>query len=253
MSSRASARASAICSGSDRMLGAPRRFYKTATSTPVEGGWGVLLDGKALRSPAKRPFVLPTEALAAAIADEWQAQAEKINPSSMPLMQFAATAIDRLADDCRALVEEIAGYGHSDLICYRTDEPPSLAQRQEEAWQPLVAWAAERYDVALNITTGIVAVEQPTHALATFRRVLEACDLLALTAVAAATGSAGSLVIALALMEGRLSPDEAADAALLDELFQAEKWGNDPEAERRLAAIRADLHAAKRFHTLSRL
>ena len=235
------------------MLGAPRRFYKTATSTPVEGGWGILLDGKALRSPAKRPFVLPTEALAAAIADEWQAQGEKINPGSMPLMQFAATAIDRLADDRTALVEEIAGYGHSDLICYRSDEPPSLAQRQEEAWQPLVAWTAERYDVALNVTTGIVAVEQPTHALATFRRVLEACDLLALTVIAAATGSAGSLVIALALMEGRLSPDEAADAALLDELFQAEKWGSDPEAERRLAAIRADLHAAKRFHTLSRL
>ena len=235
------------------MLGAPRRFYKTATSTPVEGGWGVLLDGKALRSPAKRPFVLPTEALAKAIADEWQAQGEKINPSSMPLMQFAATAIDRLADDRTALVEEIAGYGHSDLICYRSEEPPSLAQRQEEAWQPLVAWTAERYDVALNVTTGIVAVEQPTHALATFRRVLEACDLLALTVIAAATGSAGSLVIALALMEGRLSPDEAADAALLDELFQAEKWGSDPEAERRLAAIRADLHAAKRFHTLSRL
>ena len=235
------------------MLGAPRRFYKTATSTPVEGGWGILLDGKALRSPAKRPFVLPTEALAAAIADEWQAQGEKINPGSMPLMQFAATAIDRLADDRTALVEEIAGYGHSDLICYRSDEPPSLAQRQEEAWQPLVAWTAERYDVALNVTTGIVAVEQPTHALATFRRVLEACDLLALTVIAAATGSAGSLVIALALMEGRLSPDEAADAALLDELFQTERWGSDPEAERRRAAIRADLHAAKRFHTLSRL
>jgi chaperone required for assembly of F1-ATPase len=235
------------------MLSAPRRFYKTATSTPVDGGWGILLDGKALRSPAKRPFVLPTEGLAAAIADEWQAQGEKISPSSMPLMQFAATAIDRLADDCTALVEEIAGYGHSDLICYRAEEPPSLARRQEELWQPLVAWAAERYDVALNVTTGIVAVEQPTHALATFRRVLEACDLFALTALAAATGSAGSLVIALALMEGRLSPDEAADAALLDELFQAEKWGSDPEAERRLAAIRADLHAAKRFHTLSRL
>jgi chaperone required for assembly of F1-ATPase len=235
------------------MLSAPRRFYKTATSTPVEGGWGILLDGKALRSPAKRPFVLPTEALAKAIADEWQAQGEKIAPSSMPLMQFAATAIDRLTDDRTTLVEEIAGYGHSDLICYRTEEPPALAQRQEEAWQPLIAWAAERYDVALNVTSAIVAVEQPAHALATFRRVLTACDLFALTALAAATGMAGSLVIALALMEGRLGPDEAADAALLDELFQAQKWGSDPEAERRRAAIRADLHAAKRFHTLSRL
>ncbi len=235
------------------MLSAPRRFYKTATSTPVDGGWGVTLDGKSLRSPAKRPFVLPTEALAHAIADEWQAQGEKVNPGSMPLMQFAATAIDRLADDRAALVEEIAGYGHSDLICYRAEEPPALARRQEEVWQPLVAWAAERYDVALNVTTGIVAVEQPAHALATFRRVLEACDLFALTALAGATGSAGSLVIALALMESRLSPDEAANAALLDELFQAEKWGSDPEAVRRRAGIRADLHAAKRFHTLSRL
>ena len=235
------------------MLSAPRRFYKTAASTPVDGGWGVTLDGKALRSPAKRPFVLPTEALARAIADEWQAQGEKVNPGSMPLMQFAATAVDRLADDRAALVEEIAGYGHSDLICYRAEEPPSLARRQEEVWQPLVAWTAERYDVALNVTTGIVAVEQPAHALATFRRVLEACDLFALTALAGATGNAGSLVIALALAEGRLTPDEATDAALLDELFQAERWGNDPEAERRRAAIRADLHAAKRFHTLSRL
>ena len=235
------------------MLRAPRRFYKTATSTPVEDGWGILLDGKALRSPAKRPFVLPTEALAAAIAEEWQAQGEKVEPGSMPLMQFAATAIDRLADDRTALVEEIAGYGRSDLVCYRAEEPPSLARRQEETWQPLIAWAAERYDVALAVTTGIVAVEQPAHALATFRRVLEACDLFALTALAGATGSAGSLVIALALAEGRLGPDEAADAALLDELFQAEKWGSDPEAERRRAAIRADLHAAKRFHSLSRL
>jgi chaperone required for assembly of F1-ATPase len=235
------------------MLSAPRRFYKIATSAPVAGGWGVQLDGKALRSPAKRPFVLPTEALAKAIAEEWQAQGEKVVPSSMPLMQFAATAIDRLADTRAALVEEIAGYGRGDLVCYRAEEPPALARRQEETWQPLVAWTAERYDVALNVTTGVVAVEQPAHALATFRRVLEACDLFALTALAAATGSVGSLVIAFAMAEGRLSPDEAADAALLDELFQAEKWGSDPEAERRRTAIRADLHAAKRFHTLSRL
>jgi chaperone required for assembly of F1-ATPase len=235
------------------MLSAPRRFYKTATSTPVEGGWGILLDGKALRSPAKRPFVLPTEALAQAIAEEWQTQGEKVEPSSMPLMQFAATAIDRLADNRAALVDEIAGYGRSDLVCYRAAEPPSLVRRQEETWQPLIAWAAERYDIALNVTSGIVAVDQPAHTFATFRRVLEACDLFALTALAGATGIAGSLVIALALMEGRLSANEAADAALLDELYQAEKWGSDPEAERRRAAIRADLQAAKRFHTLSQL
>jgi len=235
------------------MLSAPRRFYKSATVAPAEGGWGILLDNKPLRSPAKRPFVLPTEALAAAIAEEWQAQGEKIDPRSMPLMQFAATAIDRLANDRIALIEDIAGYGRSDLVCYRAPEPETLVRRQEEAWQPLLAWLAERYDIALNVTAGIVSVEQPPHALATFRRVLGTCDLCALTALAVMTGSAGSLVIALALAEGRLSPDEAADAALLDELFQAEKWGSDPEAERRRASIRADLAAAKRYHTLSQL
>jgi chaperone required for assembly of F1-ATPase len=235
------------------MLSAPRRFYKSAGVAPVESGWGIQLDGKPLRSPAKRPFILPTEALAASIAEEWHAQGEKINPSSMPLMQFAATAIDRLADNRSGLIEEVAGYGRSDLVCYRVDEPSSLVRRQEERWQPLIAWAAERYDIVLNVTAGIVAVEQPPHTLATFRRVLEACDLFALTALAGATTAAGSLVIALALAEDRLSADEAADAALLDELFQAERWGSDPEAERRRAAIRADLAAAKRFHALSRL
>jgi chaperone required for assembly of F1-ATPase len=235
------------------MLSAPRRFYKSAMVAAVEDGWGVLLDGRPLRSPAKRPFVLPAEALAAAIADEWQAQGEKINPGSMPLMQFAATAIDRLSDDRGGLIEEIAGYGRSDLVCYRADEPPSLVRRQEEMWQPLITWAAKRYDVALNVTAGIVAVEQPPHTLTTFRRVLEACDLFALTALAGATTAAGSLVIALALAEDRLTAEEAADAALLDELYQAEKWGSDPEAERRRAGIRADLAAAKRFHALSRV
>jgi chaperone required for assembly of F1-ATPase len=235
------------------MLSAPRRFYKSASVAPVENGWGILLDGKPLRSPAKRPFVLPTKALADAIAQEWAAQGEQVVPHSMPLMQYAATAIDRLADDRGGQIEEIAGYGRSDLVCYRAHEPPSLVHRQEQVWQPLIAWAAERYDIALNVTAGIVTVEQPPHTLATFRRVLEACDLFALTAIAAATSAAGSLVIALALAEDRIGPEEAAEAALLDELFQAEKWGSDPEAERRRAAIRADLAAAKRFHALSRL
>jgi len=235
------------------MLSAPRRFYKSATIAPVKDGWGILLDGKELRSPAKRPFALPTEALAAAIAEEWEAQKEKVDPHTMPLMQFAATAIDRLADDRNSLIEEIAGYGGSDLVCYRAGEPQTLVRRQEELWQPLLTWLAERYDVALNVTSGIVKVDQPPHALATFRRVLEACDLFALTALAVKTSTSGSLVIALALAERRLSPDQAADAALLDELFQAEKWGSDPEAEKRRAAIRADLKAAARFHRLSRL
>jgi len=232
------------------MLSAPRRFYQAATIAPAEGGWGILLDGKPLRSPAKRPFVLPTEALAAAIAEEWQVQGEKIDPRSMPLMQLAATAIDRLADDRGGLMEQTAGYGRSDLVCYRAAEPPALVRRQEALWQPLIAWLAERYDVALSVTAGIVSVEQPPHALATFRRVLEACDLFALTALAMMAGTAGSLVIALALAEGAIDLETGWAAATLDEQWQIEQWGEDSEAAAMLASRRRDFEAANRFLSL---
>ncbi len=233
------------------MLSAPRRFSKSVTVEPGEAGWHVHLDGKALRSPAKRDFALPTRALAEAIAAEWDAQGERIAPQSMPLMQLASTAVDRVATDRERVVAETAGYAGSDLVCYRAAAPEDLARRQAEAWQPLVNWVAERYDVALAVTTGIVAVKQPDHACASFRRVLEAADDFALTALAALTGAAGSLVIALALAEGRLTPEAAADAALLDELYQAEKWGSDPEAEQRRAAIRRDLADCCAFLRLS--
>ena len=234
------------------MLSAPRRFYKSVTVELGEAGWHVLLDGKKLRSPAKRDFALPTQDLAAAIAGEWNAQAEKIAPHSMPLMQLAATAIDRVADDRAGVIAETAGYGGSDLVCYRAEAPVDLARLQAETWQPLVDWVAARYDVALVVTTGIVAVPQPAHAEASFRRVLEGADLYALTALAALTSAAGSLVIALALAEGRLSAEAAAEATLLDELYQAKKWGSDPEAEHRRAAIRRDLALGHAFIRLTR-
>lgn len=235
------------------MLSAPRRFYKSATSEHGEGGWHVLLDGKVLRSPAKLDFALPTRALAEAIAAEWDAQGEKVDPRAMPMMQLAATAVDRIAADRGRVIAETAAYGGSDLVCYRADAPADLVARQVAAWQPLVAWVAERYDVALAVTTGVVAVPQPPHALASFRRVLEGADLFALTAIATLAAAAGSLVIALALAEGRLTPAQAEEAALLDELYQAEKWGSDPEAEARRAGIRRDLADGLRFLVLSRL
>lgn len=234
------------------MLSAPRRFYKSVAVEQDEAGWHVLLDGKRLRSPAKRDFALPTRALAEAVAGEWDAQGDKIAPHSMPLMQLASTVIDRVADERARVIAEIAGYGGSDLVCYRAEAPVDLARLQAETWQPLVDWVAARYDVALAVTTGIVAVPQPAHAQASFRRALEAADVYALTALAAMTAAAGSLVIALALAEGRLTPAQAADAALLDELYQMEKWGSDPEAEHRRAGIRRDLAEGHAFLRLTR-
>jgi chaperone required for assembly of F1-ATPase len=233
------------------MLNAPRRFYKSVTVEPGDAGWHVLLDGKILRSPAKRDLALPTRAMAEAIAAEWAAQGEKVAPQTMPLMQLASTAVDRVAAERDRVLAETAGYGGSDLVCYRVTAPEDLARRQAELWQPLVDWVAARYDVALAVTTGIVAVPQPEHALASFRRVLEAMDVFALTALAALTGAAGSLVIALATAEGRLTAEQAAEAALLDELYQSAKWGSDPEAEQRRAAIRRDLSDCLAFLRLS--
>lgn len=234
------------------MLSAPRRFYKSVDVERADAGWHIRLDGKRLLSPAKRDFALPTPALAEAIAAEWSAQGDKIVPHSMPLMQLAATAIDRVAADRARVVAETAGYGGGDLVCYRAEAPEDLARRQTELWQPLVEWVAGRYDVILAVTAGILPVPQPAEALARFRRVLEAADLFALTALAALTGAAGSLVIALALTEGRLTPEQAAAAALLDEFYQAEKWGSDPEAEQRRAAIRQELADGLAFLRLSR-
>lgn len=234
------------------MLTTPRRFYKSVDVLQGDAGWHVTLDGKTLRSPAKLDFVLPSRPLAEAIAAEWSAQGEKIVPHSMPMMQLAATAIDRVAADRDRVVAETLGYGGSDLVCYRAEGPEDLVRRQTELWQPLVQWVAERYDVALVVTTGILVVPQPADAMLRFRRVLEAGDLYALTALAALTAAAGSLVIALAMLAGRLNSEQAAAAALLDELYQAEKWGSDPEAEQRRQAIRKELADGLSFFHLSR-
>lgn len=224
-----------------------RRFYKQATSVPCGQGHRIELDGKALRSPAKHELILPGRALAAAIAEEWARQGEKLAPHTMPLMQLAATAIDRVAPERPRVVDEVVGYAGTDLVCYRAAEPPALAGRQAQAWDPLIDWLRRRYDVSLVATNGIVAVAQPEATLEALRRVVAGMDHFTLAALASMTGAAGSLVIALALAGGEITPEEAAHAAQLDELFQAECWGEDKEAVDRRVAQLGDLVAAKRF------
>jgi chaperone required for assembly of F1-ATPase len=224
-----------------------RRFYRNVTLAASPQGYTIELDGKPLRSPAKHALLLPNRALAEAIAAEWTAQGEKIQPSSMPLMQLAATAIDRVAPDRARIVAEIAGYAGTDLVCYRASEPPALVARQAQGWDPLIDWLRRRYDVTLNVTSGIVAIPQPPSTLQALTRVVEGYDDFALAALANLVSVSGSLVIALALADGEIVPDEAAHASQLDELFQAERWGEDAEAiERRVAQI-GDLVAGKRF------
>ena len=224
-----------------------RRFYREAAAVAVPGGWGIALDGKRVRTPAKNPLALESRALAEAIAAEWNAQEAKVKPHTMPLMQLASTAIDRVAPDRARIAAETAAYAGTDLVCYRAEGPGELVERQAEAWDPLIDWARERFDVSLTTAIGVMAVQQSDATLAVLHQAVEAQDDLRLTALSVATAAAGSLVIGLALLEGRLTPEAAAASAQLDELFQAERWGIDREAETRRAGQAADLACTRRF------
>ncbi|MDX1574835.1 MAG: ATP12 family protein [Kiloniellales bacterium] len=227
-----------------------KRFFKEARAAAREGGYGVQLDGRDIRTPGKAALVLPSAGLAEAVAGEWAAQGARIEPATMPLMSLACTAIDQVAPNRGAVIGELVGYGESDLLCYRAEHPEALVARQAEIWQPLLDWAARNLDAPLRVTCGIRYQPQPEDALAALRRNVEALDDFPLTALDCATRASGSLVIALALHRGRLDAEAAFEAAELDATFQIELWGEDPEATRRRAAILADLAAARRLMEL---
>jgi chaperone required for assembly of F1-ATPase len=224
-----------------------KRFYREANSVPAEGGFGVALDGKPLRTPAKRPMIVPRAALADAIAAEWAAQDETIIPDAMGLTRLANTAIDRVADQFDAVLAETAKYAETDMLCYRAAQPQALAALQAQRWQGLLDWASLRFDAPLAVATGILPIAQPPESLLALARALKRMDAFLLTATADLTGLCGSLVLALAVVEARVSADEAVQLALLDELYQAEHWGADREAVQRRARIERDIHICARF------
>jgi chaperone required for assembly of F1-ATPase len=224
-----------------------KRIYKQATSRKLDDGWGVALDARPMRTPGKNPLIVPSRMLADAIAAEWEAQHDEIQPATMPLTRLAATAIDRTAPLRAQVVVEIANYAGTDLVCYRADQPPALAARQQALWQPLIDWATARYDAALAVTSGIIPAVQSPAALKAFTAAVAAQDDCRLTALHALTAACGSLVIALALLEGRLDAAEAFAASQLDESFQIEAWGEDAEATARRRAVATDIAASARF------
>jgi chaperone required for assembly of F1-ATPase len=229
-----------------------KRFYKNASVQEVERGFGVALDAKILLTPAKLPLTVPSRALAEAIAAEWQAQVDEVRPHTMPLMRLASTAIDLVTKRHADVVAEIANFAETDLVCYRADHPAELAARQHAIWQPLVDWTTLRYDAPLAVTAGIIPVTQTPTTLHALAVAVAAYEPMSLTALHAATTASGSLVIALALMEGRLDAEGTFAASQLDESFQIEQWGEDYEAADRRAALKADIVAAARFIALLR-
>ncbi|HJU20571.1 MAG TPA: ATP12 family chaperone protein, partial [Stellaceae bacterium] len=181
-----------------------KRFYKEAAPVMAAGGHGVALDGRRVRTPGRRELILPSAALAAAVAEEWNAQGEELRPAEMPLTRLASRALDRDPEGRAAIVREVAGYAGTDLLCYRAAHPPELAQRQQAVWQPLIDWAVLRYDAPLEITTGVIPKSQSPASLRALAAAIGACDDFTLTALHAATAACGSVVIGLALIEGHI-------------------------------------------------
>jgi chaperone required for assembly of F1-ATPase len=229
---------------------AARRFWTTATVVPVDGGFTIHLDGRPVRTPLKSALVLPTEALAKAVAAEWQAVDGKVDPGRMPFTRTANSATDKVAPQFQAVADMLAEYGGSDLLCYRAEGPADLAVRQAAAWDPLLHWAAEELSAPLTVTFGVMHRSQPEPSLAALAAVVHALTPFQLAAFHDLVALSGSLVLALAVARGRLSADEAWRLSRIDESWQIEQWGADEEAAEITALKRADFLQADRFFAL---
>jgi chaperone required for assembly of F1-ATPase len=196
-------------------------------------------------------LILTNRSFAEAIAAEWAAQGEQLQPAALPLTQLANTAIDRIAPDPSSVMWELLSYAGTDLLCYRAEEPASLVDRQQKLWQPLLDWLALRHDAPLSVYAGVIARPQPDASLGSLRRHLGELSPFALAGLSAAAQTSGSLVIALALHEGRIDALEAFELAELDATFQIERWGEDGEAAARRQRLRQDLREIHHFIQLS--
>jgi chaperone required for assembly of F1-ATPase len=224
-----------------------KRFWKTAEAVSRADGWAIELDGRPVRTPARELLVLPTEALARALAGEWAAVDEEVDPRALPLTGLANAAIDRVTPERIAFAEGLARYGESDLACYRAESPRELVERQEAQWDALLAWGRRRFDVDFRTTSGVVHVAQPQATVDRLAHAVAALDPFRLAGLSPLVTIGGSLIAALALLEGALTTEQAWEAVTVDDAWQLEQWGADAEAEAALENRRRDFFAAARF------
>lgn len=227
-----------------------RRFWKDVAVEPEQDGWAVRLDGRPVRTPARATFAVPTRALADAVAEEWRGADQEVDPRAMPLTGLANAAIDRVAPDKAAFAAGLARYAEADLACYRSEWPPDLVERQQAAWDALLAWARRRYDVDFATTSGLMHVPQPPGTVERLAQAVAELDAFRLAGLAPLVTVGGSLIAALAVLERAMTVDGAWQAVSVDDRWQLEKWGSDPEAELTLDNRRSDFLAAAHFLVL---
>ena len=224
-----------------------KRFWTSVTVTAVPGGHTVLLDGRQVKTPGKSLLVVPTEAMAHAIAAEWDAQSGPVRPETMHFTRAANSAIEKVAPQFDEVVGLLAAYGETDLLCYRATGPAELAARQAAAWDPLLDWAATSLQTPLNSTVGIVHVAQPAASVARLHSLTGTLTPFQLAAFHDLVSLSGSLILALAVTHDRLTPEEAWTLSRIDETWQAELWGTDDEAVSLAEIKRLAFHQAARF------
>ena len=224
-----------------------KRFWKDVSVEAGEGGWRVLLDGRTPKTPAGAALILPSEALARLVADEWSAQGEHLDPATMPATRLASTAIDRIGQAREGVAEEVTRYLGSDALCYFADAPQGLVVEQEARWRPWLDWAARELSLPLRQAEGIGHVAQSDSVLRHGRELVLGLDDFSLTGLATATGLFGSAVLALGVQRGALSGVEAFELSRLDEAWQERQWGVDEEAAQRTAARRAEAELLDRW------
>lgn len=224
-----------------------KRFYKDVSVAEEGGAHRVLLDGRILKTQSKSVVALPSASLAEAVAEEWRAQGESIDPPTMFLTRLTFAAIDGVQADRRKVADHALSFGRTDLLCYRAEYPDELVARQARVWNPLLDWAGKRFGAKLKLANGIGFKEQSPESILALERAIAETDDFKLAALHTAAMITGSLVLALAVAEGHLNAERAFAAATLDETFQSEKWGTDEEAQARLERLSAELSAAERF------
>ncbi len=229
-----------------------RRFWKTADIQPQGAGWEVVLDGRPLRTPGKLPLILPTEALARAIAAEWDAQTDVIDPNRMPLTRAANSAVEKVTPQFHDVTSMLGDYGGTDLLSYRASEPEALTRMQALGWDPLIDWAATELRAPLRITHGVIPVPQDPAVLLKLQAEIASLDAFALTALHDLVTLPGSLILGLAVLRGRLDAETAWNLARIDEEFQADRWGRDEDADLAAQGRLEAMRNAERFYRLSR-
>lgn len=229
-----------------------KRFWALAEAKETAGGFAITLDGRPVKTPARAELVVPWRAMAGEIAAEWNGCGDEVDPAAMPMTGLANAAIDRIGPDKDEYASGLASYGESDLLCYRAEGPDALVRWQAESWDALLHWARRRYDVDFSCQAGVMHVAQPVE---TVRRLAHAVKLLGpfeLAGLSPLVTIGGSLVAALAIYEKMMPAEAAWDAVSLEDRWQLEQWGDDPDARAALDARRRDFLAAARFLDLCR-